>query len=292
MFFYIVREKQDALIESFGKYKQTVQTPGFKVKWPWHRVRRVPTDVRMLKEPLKTKTADDIFVTIPINMRVQILDTKKFLYSTNDPEGNLKIDVAAAVKQMASGMQFADLYKEREGMSTHVNDKVGKQIEELYGVRLLEVIVDEPQVAPELQASYDSRKASENKAYVRLKDAQAEKDAAILRAEGRKEELRLDGEGIAAQRKAIFENYAEQFNALARQGLTQEQAHQVIMSAMANDTVRDAASKGNMILASASPSETLKEIAAMGKMMTQPTPIKPVNDSAPAHGGPKHRAGG
>lgn len=278
---YTVKEKQEALIERFGQYRKTVKSAGLKLKAPWHKVRRVPTDVRLWKEPLKTKTADDIFVTIPINMRVQIIDTQKFLYATNDPEGNIKVDVAAAVKQMGSGMQFADLFKEREKISHDVLEKVGAQILDQYGVRLLEVIVDEPQVTTELQASYDSRKASENRAVVRLNEARSEKEAAIMRAEGRKEELRLDGEGIAAQRKAIFENYAEQFNQLAAKGLTQEQAHQVITLAMANDTVRDAAKSGNVILTTTNAADTLAQMQALGKTLREPTPSKPVNENAP-----------
>lgn len=278
---YTVKEKQEALIEQFGQYRKTIKSAGLKFKAPWHKVRRVPTDVRLWKEPLKTKTADDIFVTIPINMRVQVMDTEKFLYATNDPEGNIKVDVAAAVKQMGSGMQFADLFKERESISHNVLEKVGQQILDQYGVKLIEVIVDEPQATSELQASYDSRKASENRAVVQLNEARASKEAAILRAEGRKEELRLDGEGIAAQRKAIFENYAEQFNQLAAKGLTQEQAHQVITLAMANDTVRDAAKSGNVILTTTNAADTLAQMQALGKSLREPTPAKAVNENAP-----------
>lgn len=289
---YTVKEKQEALIESFGKYKTTIKSSGLKLKAPWHKVRRAPTDARIVSEHLVTKTSDDIFVTIPINMRVQVLDTHKFTYATNDPEAGLKIDIAAAVKQMASNMEFASLFKEREEISRQVLEKVGKHVEDLYGVSLLDVVVDEPKASEELQRSYNNRKASENEAVVKLNNAQAEKQAAILRAEGRKEELRLDGEGVAEQRSAIFKNYAEQFNALAANGLTTEMAQQTILLAMANDTVRDAAKNGNTIITTTNTTEMMSQIQALADKLNKPRAPLAANDRTATPGAaeqpPKH----
>lgn len=57
------------------------------------------------------------------------------------------------------------------------------------------------------------------------------------------------GEGYAGQRKAIFEQYAEQINALVAGGASREEAVSTILFIMAQDTVRDAASgDGNTII--------------------------------------------
>lgn len=272
--FYMVREKQEVIIESFGRYVKTVQEPGLKFKWPWPFqtvARRVPTNMLQDHADLSTKTKDDIFVTIPVKVHMQISDTKKFSYSSRDPFEQVRSRVTAVMKQLTSGMEFAELYQARETLSVHMQEKIGKEIEEMYGIKIVDVIVDEPQAPQEIQVAYNNVKASEREATAKINRAKADKEAAILQAEGRKEELRLDGEGVAEQRSAIFRNYAEQFNALASKGLTPEMAQQTILLAMANDTVRDAAKNGNVILTTNNPNEIISQVQALGERLMKPS---------------------
>lgn len=275
-FIYVVHERQEVIIESFGKYVKTVSSAGLKTKLPWPLQSvacRIPTDVYQVKDDLKTKTNDDIFVTIPIKMHLQVFDSKKYHYNSNNPIEQIRSRVTAAMKQLTSRMDFAELYQAREVLSEQVREKVGKEIEDLYGVKIVDVIVDEPQAPAEIQAAYNNVKASEREATAKLNNAQAEKTAAILRAEGRKEELRLDGEGVAEQRNAIFKNYAEQFNKLAAEGMTKEMAQQTILLAMANDTLRDAAKNGNTIITTNNAGALLGDIQTLAQTLDKPKQV-------------------
>lgn len=268
-----VREKQEVLIESFGKYTKTVNSPGLRLKkpWPFETVaERVPTALQEFKEDLATKTKDNIFVTVPIKMHLEVQDSKKYHYESNDPLKQVMSRVAATVKQLTSNMDFAELYQARQTISDQVRDNVGKEIETLYGMRLVDVIVDEPHAPQDLQNKYNNVKGSEMERQTMLNMAEAEKKRMILEAEGRKEAQKLDGEGIAAQRSAIFENYAQQFNKLAKEGLSEDMAHQIITLAMQNDTIRDAAKSGNIIITSGNASDVLSQMQALGKSLTKP----------------------
>ena len=279
-FIYTVGEKEELIIESFGKYVKTITAAGLKVKLPWPFqtiAKRVSTEIYQSRDDLRTKTKDDIFVTIPIKMHLQVFDSKKYHYNSNNPDEQVQSRITAAMKQLTSKMDFAELYQARELLSEQVREKVGKEIEDLYGVKIVDVIVDEPQAPAEIQTAYNNVKASEREATAKLNNAEAEKKSAILRAEGRKEELRLDGEGVAEQRSAIFKNYAEQFNKLNAQGLTEEMAQQTILLAMANDTLRDAAKNGNVIITTSNSSDILSQIQALGKTLAKPL-AKPAND--------------
>lgn len=285
--FLFVKEKQDVVLESFGKYVQTRQSAGlqFKLPWPFQNVgRKISTALLEFKEDLSTKTKDDIFVTLPIKMHLQVTDSKKFNYASRDPITQVMSRVAQAVKQLSSGMEFAELYQARETISEHARKLVGKEISDLYGMELVDVIVDEPHAPQEIQRSYNSVKASERNKLAAVNEAEANKIRTIAEAEARKEALRLDGEGIAAQRKAIFENYANQFNELS-QRMSPEQAHQVIALAMTNDTVRDAAKHGNVIVTTTNAGNILGELQALGKTMTDPAKKAAANDGGA--GGPK-----
>lgn len=267
----VVKEKQDIIIQSFGEYVKTVNKPGlrFKLPWPFQNVdSRIPTAKIESKEALKTKTKDDIFVELPIKMHMEVEDSRKFRYEANDPMQQAMSRIAATVKQQASQMEFADLFSSREEISANVREKVGEELKTLYGIRLVDVIVDEPQAPKEIQDSYNQVKASQRQRMAAENEAEAKKILTIADAQARKEALKLDGEGISAQRAAIFENYSKQFNELAKNGMTHDQAHEVIMAAMSNDTIRDAAKHGNVILSTTgSSNDALKDVIAANAAM-------------------------
>jgi len=270
---YNVKEKQEVVLESFGKYTKTEKNPGlrFKAPWPFATIaKRVSTALYEMQENLQTKTKDDIFVTLPIKMHLQVDDVKKFHYESNDPMTQVKSRVAATVKQLTSNMDFAELYQARQTISDKVRENVGEEIKRLYGVALIDVIVDEPHAPAEIQTSYNNVKASERNMLATKNNAEAKKIEIIAEAEAHKEAQRLDGEGIAAQRSAIFANYAQQFNNLAKEGMSQDMAHQVITLAMQNDTIRDAARSGNVIVTNANANDILTQMQTLSKTLTKP----------------------
>ncbi|HYD17746.1 MAG TPA: SPFH domain-containing protein, partial [Patescibacteria group bacterium] len=144
-FIFTVKEKEAVIMQSFGKYTQTITTPGITVVPPWHNIAaRVDLSLKQVEENLSTKTKDDIFVSIPIKVHLQVTDAKRYHYDSNKPEDQVKARVAATVKQLVSGMDFIELYQTREHISDLARQKVGKEIEDLYGMKLVDVIVDEP----------------------------------------------------------------------------------------------------------------------------------------------------
>ncbi|MDI1228297.1 MAG: SPFH domain-containing protein [bacterium] len=279
-FVFTVKEKEAVIMQSFGKYTQTITTPGITVVPPWHNIAaRVDLSLRQVEETLSTKTKDDIFVSIPIKIHTQVTDAKRYHYDSNKPEEQVKVRVAATIKQLVSGMDFIELYQTREHISELARQKVGKEIEDLYGMKLVDVIVDEPHANQTAMNSFSSVKEAERNMLAAQNDSAAIKMRIIAEAEARKEALRLHGEGIAEQRAAIFANYAEQFNNLAKKGMSPEMAHEVITLAMALDTTRDAAEKGNMILSTTNAGDLIAQMQTLGKTLTKGHIVPSQNDN-------------
>ncbi len=282
-FFFFLQEKEEVIVQSFGKYVKTVKDAGPHLIMPWQNIAaRVGMELKQVEDKLNTKTKDDIFVSIPIKMHLQIVDSKKFVYDSNKPIEQVMARVNATIKQLVSGMEFIELYKTREQISEMAREKVGKEIENLYGVKLIDVIVDEPQADAKAMASFSGVKESERNKLAAQNNAEAHKIEIIAEAEARKEALRLHGEGIAEQRNAIFQNYAEQFNNLAKKGMSPDMAHEVITLAMSLDTTRDAAEKGNLIVSTTNPNELISQLQTLGRTLSKPASAKPANDDADA----------
>ena len=285
-----VQEKEEVIVSRFGKYVKTIKDPGPHIVWPWQSVaQRIGMELKQAEDTLNTKTKDDIFVSIPIKMHLQVMDSKKYYYDSNKPDEQVMARVNATVKQLVSSMDFIELYQTRELISQQAREKVGKEIEDLYGLKLVDVIVDEPHADAKAMASFSGVKESERNMLATQNNAAADKLRIIAEAEARKEALRLHGEGIAEQRAAIFQNYAEQFNNLSKKGISPEMAHEIITLAMALDTTRDAAEKGNVIVTTTNPNELLSQMQTLGKTLTKPPVARPSNDdtAVPAVAPPK-----
>lgn len=280
MFFYKVEEKQAVILERFGKFNKVVDSAGLKGKLPGKFLKvaaRIPLSITAHDFSLETKTKDNIFTSVPTILHLQVVDAKKFHYTakTGDPYEQAGSKIIQAMKQLTSGMDFDQLYQVRETLGNDVRDKVGKDIEE-YGLKIVDVIVDQP-VAPEsVQKAYNSAKSSEQIAIGTLNAAQANKKAMIMDAEARSEALRLDGVGVAAQRLEMFKNLPEQVKVLTDGGIPLEEALKTIMRMMEFDTIRDAAKNGNVIVTTTSDKDSpITDMQAASRSLAKLPPKPP-----------------
>ena len=278
MFFYKVNEQEAVILERFGKFQKVVDTAGLKEKLPGKFLKvaaRISLAVTQLDASLDTKTSDNIFASVPTTLHLQVVDAQKFYYNSSNPYGQAQSKIVAVMKQLTSNMEFAHLYQARETLGHDVREKVGQEIEELYGLKIVDVIVDQPVAPSSVQQAYNSAKSSEQTAIGTLNAAKATKQATILEAEARKEALRLDGEGVAEQRAAMFQNLTLQFNALVDAGMPVETAEKILVKMMELDTLRDVAKSGNVIVTTTNDNNPITDTQAALRAAAKIQPPRP-----------------
>jgi regulator of protease activity HflC (stomatin/prohibitin superfamily) len=221
---YIVPQRKVGLITRFGKHIRTDENPGLKFKVPFidQVAARVSTAEHQVEEMLQTKTTDDLFVNLPIAIQFEVNDAPVFHFNKNDPVGMMSKAVSAAVREYTSGKSFQELYNERQEIRDGVLEKVADKASQ-FGIVINDIIIDEPQASAEVRETFDrvrrsalEKEAAKNEAdanYIRtVKDAEADKERDILR-----------GEGAAGYREKIFDQYAEQIEALEKSGTPREE---------------------------------------------------------------------
>ncbi len=284
----IVDQQTETVLESFGRYSETKAKPGiqFKLPWPFQNIAyEISTKMGQFKEELETKTKDDVFVKLPINIQHTVVDSQKYSYSSSNPDKQMATVVASAVKQNASKMLFAELFESREEISHKVKDSIGKEVLDKFGIKIIDVIIDQPKAPDSIEKAYSDVMASEKRLTATKNNAEAEKMRIIKDAEAHKEATRLLGEGIAEQRAAIFSNYAHQFNTLVKQGVSEEEANKIMVLAMTQDTLREVGTKGNLIITTTNPTDILAQFQALGKTLADSSPAK--SKTPAAHDGGK-----
>lgn len=247
---YMVPQRREALITSFGKHVATQVNAGLNVKWPWPFnvvTAKVPTDLRQVNETLDTKTKDDLFVNLPITIQYEITDTARFYFDTDHPVDQMNKIVSASVRKYTSGKQFQELYDERDEISEAVILDVKAHVND-YGITIRRIVVDEPSAPKEVQDSFNRVRASEREKDAAQNEAAADYIRRVKAAEADKERNILIGEGVAGFRQSIAQGYTQIRRELVEEGVNPEVAERFMEEAMRLDTVRDVGEKGNMVI--------------------------------------------
>lgn len=278
---FSVKQKEEALITSFGKHVRTEDKPGlhFKAPWPFNIVAaKVGTDLMQAEERLDTKTKDDLFVKLPIAIQYEVNDTPKFYFENRNAVDNMKKAVSAAVRTATSTKDFQELYSDRDEVSAHVIDQIKGTVEE-YGINLRRIIIDEPTAPQEVQSAFNEVRASERMMEASKNKAASHKIEVVAHAEAEKEADRLRGEGKALFRKALFDQYGEQMETVIGKGASREEALSVMLDTMRQDTMRDIGQQGNMVIVTPDGSDLGTRIAELQTLRR----VKPATeqDTAP-----------
>lgn len=287
---FTVKQKEEALITSFGKHTRTEKEPGlhFKKPWPFNIVTaRVGTDLLQVSEKLDTKTKDDLFVSLPITIQFEINDSAKYYFDNRNALENMKKAVSAAVRTATSGKDFQQLYSDRDEVSTHVIDQLKDTVSE-YGINLRRIIIDEPTAPEQVQRAFNEVRASERLMEASKNKAAAHKIEVVARAEADKEADVLRGEGKAGFREKLFGRYGSQIDELVQKGVPREEAIKVMLDTMHQDTLRDIGHQGNMVIVTGDNSGIGNRIAELQALRPKQNPA-PEQDRAPV---PVAMAGG
>ena len=244
----ILAPREQLLLTRFGgRHVGTFDSPGIKIKLPWpitivaNNGRQISTQLQQIDETLETKTIDDVFIGLPISVQFEIEDSSVFVFNNDEPIRQMRSLVAAEVRRYAAKKDSQEIYDEREEISEGVISRLKDELADDYGLMVRRIVIDEPSMPAEIERAYNAVRASERELSAAKNEAEAIRVKEVAKAEAEKQRNILMGEGYAGQRKAIFDQYAEQISALVAGGASREEAVSTILFIMAQDTIRDSA---------------------------------------------------
>jgi regulator of protease activity HflC (stomatin/prohibitin superfamily) len=133
-----------------------------------------------------------------------------------------------------------------------------------YGYEIVKALVTNIEPDQRVKDAMNNINASQRNQIAAAAQGDAQKTLAVKKAEGEKETMRLQGEGVAAERRAIAEGLKESLEIIAEQGLDPKEAMALVALTQYTDMIRalGEASNTNTILLPHSPS-------GVGDLMTQ-----------------------
>ncbi|MCI6584190.1 MAG: SPFH domain-containing protein [Mobiluncus sp.] len=241
---YVVKQQTNYIIERFGKFHK-VALPGLRIKIPIvdRIAKKVPLRIMQLDSVVETKTRDNVFVTIPVSVQYQVQSVADSYYRLANPERQIQSYVYDRVRTSLAKLDLDDAFSSKDQIAQDVETTLSAAMN-AYGFAIINTLVTDINPDPTVRASMNSINAAQREREAAISLAEAEKIKIVKQAEADAEYKRLQGEGIAAQRKAIVDGLVEQYESLRDAGIGAE-AQEMLLLTQYFDTLQEVAKASN-----------------------------------------------
>ncbi len=206
--FFIVNERNQAIVLQFGEPRQVITDPGLKFKIPFIQD-AVFLDRRMLNldpQPEEMILSDQKRIIVDSFARYRIIDPLKFFQTVrNEPTFSDRFGriLNAAVRGVIAQYPLTSLLsEERADIMSSIQSQV-KPNESNYGVEIIDIRIGRTDLTEQVSNNVFQRMRSER-----------EKEANLLRAEG--EELSKEIRATAERQKTVLLADAERISSILR----------------------------------------------------------------------------
>jgi len=209
-YFTVVRQKQVAIIEAFGRFDKIVPAGPYLVL-PWQSVgAKLSLKVQEMQVTVETKTVDDVFVKLLMAVQYHVIPerAKEAYYELANPIQQIESYVFDEVRSTVPNMELDEVFRNKDKIAASVKENLRETMDQ-YGYNIIGALVNDidpdarvKEAMNEINAAQRFRKAAEEK-------GEAEKILTVKKAEADAESTTLQGKGIAGQRKAIVDGLRE-----------------------------------------------------------------------------------
>ncbi|MGB1992769.1 MAG: SPFH domain-containing protein [Flavobacteriaceae bacterium] len=267
--FFIVRQQSAAVVERFGKFV-SVRHSGLQLKIPIiDRVSgRVSLRVQQLDVVVETKTKDDVFVKIKVSVQYKVIKDKVFdaFYKLDFPQDQITSYVFDVVRAEVPKMILDDVFEKKDDIAIAVKSELNDSMLN-YGFDIIKTLVTDIDPDAQVKDSMNRINASEREKVAAQFEGDAQRILIVERAKAEAESKRLQGQGIADQRREIARGLEDSVKVLNGVNINSQEASALIVVTQHYDTLQSvgSASNSNLILMPNSPqagSEMLNDMVA------------------------------
>ncbi|MAU63462.1 MAG: SPFH domain-containing protein [Flavobacteriaceae bacterium] len=267
--FFVVKQQTSALVERFGKFTSTRQS-GLQLKIPIiDRIAgRLSLKIQQLDVVVETKTKDDVFVKLKVSVQYKVIKDKVYdaFYKLDYPQDQITSYVFDVVRAEVPKMKLDDVFERKDDVAIAVKSELNEAMLN-YGYDIIKTLVTD--IDPDLQVKEAMNRinASEREKVAAQFEGDAQRILIVEKAKAEAESKRLQGQGIADQRREIARGLEDSVKVLNNVDINSQEASALIVVTQHYDTLQSVGSESNsnLILLPNSPqagSEMLNNMVA------------------------------
>ena len=255
--FFTVKQQSAAIIERFGKFL-SVRHSGLQMKIPIiDRVTgRMSLKIQQLDVLVETKTLDDVFVRLKISVQFMVISDKVYdaFYKLDYAHDQITSYVFDVVRAEVPKMKLDDVFVKKDDIAIAVKTELNEAMSD-YGYDIIKTLVTDIDPDAQVKAAMNRINASEREKIAAQFEGDAARILIVERAKAEAESKRLQGMGIADQRREIARGLEESVDVLNRVGINSQEASALIVVTQHYDTLQSIGEhvNSNLILLPNSP---------------------------------------
>mgnify|MGYP001502579836 FL=1 len=266
---FVVKQQTAAIIERFGKY-QSIRHSGLQIKIPIidRIIGRISLRVLQLDVTVETKTSDNVFVKLKVSVQYKVIKDKVYeaFYKLDFPQDQITSYVFDVVRAVVPKMKLDDVFEKKDEIANSVKGELNDAMTN-YGYDIIRALVTDIDPDTEVKAAMNKINAAERKKVAAQYEGDAERIRIVEKAKAEAESKRLQGQGIADQRREIARGLEESVDVLNKVGINSQEASALIVVTQHYDTLQAVGenTNSNLILLPNSPqagSEMLNNMVA------------------------------
>lgn len=245
--FFTVKQQTAAIVENFGKFS-SIRNSGLQFKIPViQRIAgRINLKIQQLDVLVETKTKDDVFVRLKISVQFQVVKDSVYdaFYKLENPHDQITSYVFDVVRAEVPKMKLDDVFERKNDIAIAVKEELNEAMIN-YGYDIIKTLVTDIDPDVQVKAAMNRINASEREKVAAEFEAEAERIKIVAKARAEAESKRLQGQGIADQRREIARGLEESVDVLNNVGINSQEASALIVVTQHYDTLQSIGEETN-----------------------------------------------
>jgi regulator of protease activity HflC (stomatin/prohibitin superfamily) len=252
-----VKQQTAAVIERFGKF-QSIRQSGLHLKIPLiDRISgRLSLKIQQLDVLIETKTLDDVFVRLKVSVQFKVIKMKVYdaFYKLDYPHDQITSYVFDVVRAEVPKMKLDDVFVKKDDIAIAVKSELNQAMMD-YGYDIIKTLVTDIDPDAQVKEAMNRINASEREKIAAQFEGDAARILIVEKAKAEAESKRLQGQGIADQRREIARGLEESVEVLNKVGINSQEASALIVVTQHYDTLQSIGQEtnSNLILLPNSP---------------------------------------
>lgn len=254
---FIVKQQSAAIVERFGRF-QSIRQSGLQLRIPIvDRIAgRLSLKIQQLDVIVETKTKDDVFVKLKVSVQYMVIKDKVYdaFYKLDYPHDQITSYVFDVVRAEVPKMRLDDVFERKDDIAIAVKSELNDAMIN-YGYDIIKTLVTDIDPDEQVKHAMNRINASEREKIAAQYEGDAARILIVEKAKAEAESKRLQGQGIADQRREIARGLEESVEVLNKVGINSQEASALIVVTQHYDTLQSIGEEtnSNLILLPNSP---------------------------------------
>lgn len=250
--FFTVKQATAAVVERLGKF-HSVRHAGLHLKIPFidQVSKRLNLRIQQLDVMIDTKTLDNVFLKMKVSVQYSVIreQVADAYYKLEFPEAQITSYVFDVVRAEVPKMKLDDVFVRKDDIAIAVKSELQEAMQS-YGYDIIKALVTDIDPDEQVKHAMNRINAADREKTAAEYESEAQRIRIVAVAKAEAESKKLQGQGIADQRREIAKGLEESVKMLNKVNINAQEASALIVVTQHYDTLHSvgANNRSNLVL--------------------------------------------